>query len=134
MVYFCKSSEKVELIGKTQLFHCLGLFKSVEVLGMRARTVSFFSFKKTAFSLIELVITLALVGVLAAFSVPQLFMTTATQNTAKYTNMAHDVALMVSTAYERYRAANASTTLAMFSDLAAYYELCKTGYLRFNYI
>src|SRR6478609_5914975 len=92
---------------------------------MRARIVCFLMYKKTAFSLIELVITLALVGVLAAFTVPQLFMTTATQNTAKYTNMAHDVALMVSTAYERYRAANASTTLAMFSDLAAYMNYVK---------
>jgi len=92
---------------------------------MMTRTVCYLTKKNPGFSLMEVLITVALMGLLAAFTVPQLFMTASTQNTAKYTSMAHDVALMVSTAYERYKVANTSTTLAMFSDLAPYMNYVK---------
>lgn len=56
------------------------------------------------FSITELLITLAILGVLATFAVPTLFQTPSSSATSKYNAMANDMAFMIATAYERYKA------------------------------
>lgn len=67
------------------------------------------------FSLVELLITLAIMGILAVFTIPPLFQMPASNQPAKYTAIAKDTAFMVLTAYEAYKAANptVATTVSM---------------------
>jgi prepilin-type N-terminal cleavage/methylation domain-containing protein len=60
------------------------------------------------FSLVEILITLAIMGIVAAFTVPQLFQAPASRSNTKYTALARDVTFMMLNAYEHYKAANAS--------------------------
>lgn len=69
------------------------------------------------FTLAELLITLAILGVLATFAIPPMFTSSSSSSAAKYTSMARDTAYMVMTAYEKYRAAN--TTVASSTTLGA---------------
>jgi len=73
------------------------------------------------FSLVELLICLAILGVLTALTIPQLFQTPASSQTKKYNAMAKDAALMIVSAYEQYRAANSSVPTTMrAADLTPY--------------
>jgi len=58
------------------------------------------------FSLVELLITLAIMGVLAALTIPPLFQMPSSNQASKYTSIAKDVAFTVLTAYEQYKVAN----------------------------
>jgi prepilin-type N-terminal cleavage/methylation domain-containing protein len=60
----------------------------------------------TGFSIAEVLICVALIGILAAFTVPPILKGTNTDQTSKYNAMVKGVAVMISTAYERYKAAN----------------------------
>jgi prepilin-type N-terminal cleavage/methylation domain-containing protein len=73
------------------------------------------------FSLAELLITLAIMGVLAAFTIPPLFQVPASSQQGKYSAIAKDTVFMVLAAYEQYRAANptVATTVSM-SNLTTY--------------
>lgn len=67
-----------------------------------------------AFSLVELLVALALLGLLSTFMIPKLLNPPNSTLSAKQTAMARDTAFMLLAAYEQYRAANptipASTT------------------------
>jgi len=84
----------------------------------------------TAFSLVELLITLALLGVIAAMCVPPLFSSPATRSNAKYTALARDTAVMVASAYEQYKFANGSvaagTTFGAFTPYMSYLKVDNT--------
>lgn len=71
--------------------------------------------RASGFSLVELLITLTIMGVVAACTIPPLFRVPAAKSNTKYTTMARDTAFMVMTAYEQYRAATPSvaTTVTM---------------------
>jgi prepilin-type N-terminal cleavage/methylation domain-containing protein len=73
--------------------------------------------RKQAFSLVELLISLAIMGLVAVFTVPAVFQTSSSGQSAKYTSMAADTAFMIMNAYERYRAE--STTVAMSTTAGA---------------
>jgi prepilin-type N-terminal cleavage/methylation domain-containing protein len=79
------------------------------------------SWRNPAFSMVELLITLGLIGILAAFTVPKVLSPSTNTVNSKYTAITRDVAFMISSAYERYRMANAtvSTTVDMI-DLFPY--------------
>lgn len=66
------------------------------------------------FSLTELLITLAIMGIIAAISIPPMFHTT-NNTTNRNNSMAKDTALMIINAYEQYKTANATvaTTVSM---------------------
>jgi prepilin-type N-terminal cleavage/methylation domain-containing protein len=75
----------------------------------------------TGFSIVELLITLAIMGLLAVFTIPPLFQVPASRSNTKYTTMAKDVTLMVVSAYERYKLVNPSVSPNMtFSHLTPY--------------
>jgi prepilin-type N-terminal cleavage/methylation domain-containing protein len=65
------------------------------------------------FSLVELLITLAILGVIATFTIPKLLGTPNSTISSKQTAMAKDVAFMVLAAYEQYRAANPTIPTTM---------------------
>lgn len=59
-----------------------------------------------AFSLVELLIVLALLGIVSVFTIPKMLNTPNSTLSSKQTAMAKDTAFMVLAAYEQYRAAN----------------------------
>lgn len=64
----------------------------------------------SGFSLVEILITLAVLGVLTAFTIPSLFNTPNSSLSSKQTAMAKDTVYMIFAAYEQYRAANPTVT------------------------
>jgi prepilin-type N-terminal cleavage/methylation domain-containing protein len=78
------------------------------------------------FSLVELLLTLAIMGLLMAFTIPALFQMPASKQTAKYTQMARNAAFMILSSYERYKTAN-STVLSTVtpSNLTPYMNYVK---------
>ena len=78
------------------------------------------------FSLVELLICLAILGVITAMTVPQLFQTPASSQTNKWNSIARDVSLMIITAYEQYRAANGTVaTTVSGTNLTPYMNYLK---------
>lgn len=79
------------------------------------------------FSLVELLVTLAIMGVIAACTIPPLFQVPAANQTSTYTSKFKDTALMVVLAYEQYRSAHTSVTAGVSSqDLTPYLNYVKT--------
>jgi prepilin-type N-terminal cleavage/methylation domain-containing protein len=75
------------------------------------------------FSLVEILITLSILGVVAAFSIPKVLDSTSNgaRNSAKQTTMAREVAFMIMNAYEQYKAVNATVPANLkASDLTPY--------------
>jgi prepilin-type N-terminal cleavage/methylation domain-containing protein len=83
------------------------------------------------FSLAELLITLGILGILAAFTVPKLLNPPNNSLNSKQSAMAKDVAFMISSAYEQYRMANASvptsTTPGALTSYMSYVKLDTSG-------
>jgi prepilin-type N-terminal cleavage/methylation domain-containing protein len=78
------------------------------------------------FSIVELLITLGLIGILAAFTVPKVLSPSTDTLNSKQSAMVKDVSFMISSAYEQYRMANATvpTTLTP-STLTPYMNYVK---------
>jgi len=73
------------------------------------------------FSLVELLITLAIMGILATFTIPPLFQMPASQSSTKYSSIAKDIAFMVLSAFEQYKSANATlSTTVTINNLTPY--------------
>lgn len=73
------------------------------------------------FSLAELLISLALMGVLAAFTVPMLLNSQNSTLNSKQSAMAKDVSFMLMNAYDQYRQANSGATASTkLDDLTPY--------------
>ena len=76
---------------------------------------------KSGFSLAEILLCLALLGFLSALAVPLMLNGTKTDKSSQYNASARNVAFMVTTAYERYKAANGSVPASMtMLDLMPY--------------
>lgn len=78
---------------------------------------------RNGFSLAELLITVAIVGVVAAFTVPKVLDSTnsSTSLSAKQTAMAREAAFMILSAYEQYKAVNGTIPESLrASDLTPY--------------
>jgi prepilin-type N-terminal cleavage/methylation domain-containing protein len=67
----------------------------------------------SGFSLVELLITLGILGILAVATTPKLLSPPNNTLNSKQTAMARDVAFMISSAYEQYRMANATVPTTM---------------------
>ena len=76
------------------------------------------------FSLVEVLITLAIMGLLMVFTIPPLFQTPASNSSSKYTAIVRDIAFVVINAYERYKLVNGtvatSTTMGAFTSYMNY--------------
>lgn len=81
------------------------------------------SFQHRGFSLVEILITLSIMGVVAVFAIPKVLDSgnNSTSNSAKQTTMAREVAFMILNAYEQYKAANVTVPTTMrAADLTPY--------------
>ena len=79
------------------------------------------------FSLVELLITLAIMGVIAACTIPSLFQTPVANQTSMYSSKAKDTALMIVLAYEQYRNATTSVTAGVsLQNLTPYLNYATT--------
>lgn len=86
-----------------------------------------FTRQAQGFSLVEVLITLSLVGILAAFTIPAVFTTSMSGTNVKHTQSAKNAAYMLLSAYEQYRNANGSVpTTAGISVLTPYLNYVKT--------
>ena len=77
------------------------------------------------FSIVELLITLAIMGLLAVFTIPPLFQVPASRSNTKYTAMAKDAALMMVSAYELFKQANNVQTGTQIKQLTPYMSYVK---------
>ncbi len=77
--------------------------------------------RNPGFSLVEILITLSIIGILTLFTVPKLISTPNSTASSKQTAMAKDAAFMILSAYEQFRAANSVVSTASGpSDLTPY--------------
>lgn len=75
------------------------------------------------FSLVELLITLAIMGVLAACTIPPLFQMPASSSNNRYSAIAKDTEFMILTAYETYKAQTTQVPSGMqFNALTPYFN------------
>jgi type II secretory pathway pseudopilin PulG len=74
------------------------------------------------FSLAEVLITLALIGLLGAFTIPKIFTQDTTSLNSQYTSKARNAAFMIATAFERYKQANNGTTPTGVDALTPYFN------------
>jgi prepilin-type N-terminal cleavage/methylation domain-containing protein len=79
------------------------------------------------FSLVELLITMAIMGVIVALTIPPLFQVPASKQGTKYNAMARDTAFMVSSAYQQYKMTHATVpTNTNFGALTPYMNYLAT--------
>ncbi len=71
------------------------------------------------FTLAELLISLAILGVIATFTIPKIL---STQQNQKFNAVAKETAAMISGAYQAYQLSGASTTVMRTQDLTAYFN------------
>jgi prepilin-type N-terminal cleavage/methylation domain-containing protein len=80
------------------------------------------------FSLAELLITLAITGIVAAFTIPHLLYTTTSGQNAKYNLNAKNTAFMLVNAYEQYRLTQGTIASTMtVNDLLPYLNSLASG-------
>jgi prepilin-type N-terminal cleavage/methylation domain-containing protein len=79
------------------------------------------------FSLTEVLIGMALMGILASFSIPSLLQVPESTQAEKYTGIAQSTAYMIMSAYEQYRAVNPTVSMSTTAgDLTPYMNYLNT--------